>query len=111
MKKEVKKMSNYKSYDDWVAAILKDNPKQADDFLETSLKDFEKDGDISSLLLALRQIAKSKGGIAQLSEKTSITRESLYKILSKNGNPTLTTLKSVLDGLGYGIALKFVRHS
>jgi len=111
MKKNVKKMSSYKSYNYWASDILKSNPKQAANFLKTSLKNFEKDGDTPSLLLALRQIAQAQGGMTKLSDKTKLTRESLYKILSKDGNPTITTLNSILDALGYALTLRFVKTS
>ncbi len=110
-KQKTKNLSDYESYDDWVAAVLAENSKQAEDFLKNALADFEKDNDIAALLLTLRQLAKAKGGFAQLSEKTGITRETLYKILSKTGNPTITTLKSILDALGYCLTLKLLKNA
>jgi probable addiction module antidote protein len=109
MNKEIKKISNYKNYDDWVAAVFKDNKKQANHFLEMALKDFSKDGDLPSLLLALRQVAKAQGGIAKLSEKTKYNRESIYKILSKDGNPTISTFYEIVNALGYEFSLKLRR--
>lgn len=108
-RKTVKNLSDYKTYDDWVAAIFADNPKQADAFLKSALEEFERDNDVAALLLALRQIAKARGGFTELSNKTGITRETLYKILSKTGNPTIVTFKSILDALGYGMTLRFAR--
>lgn len=108
-RKIVKKLSDYKTYDDWVTAIFADNPKQADAFLKSALEEFEKDNDVAALLLSLRQITKARGGFTELASKTGITRETLYKTLSKTGNPTITTFKSILDALGYGLTLKFVK--
>lgn len=56
----MKKISDYKSYDEWVATSIGSSKKQMDNFLKLALKDFEKDGDIAMLLLALRQIDKVK---------------------------------------------------
>jgi hypothetical protein len=56
----MKKISDYKSYDEWVAATIGSSKKQMNHFLKVSLEDFEKDGDIAILLLALRQITKVK---------------------------------------------------
>ena len=106
MKRKVKKISDYKNYDEWVAAMLSSSSKQADHFLKLALTDFEKDGDISALLLALRQVAKAKGGFGKLSDKTGIARENLYAVLSKNGNPTITTFQAIIDALGYSLSLK-----
>ena len=102
----MKKLSNYKNYDDWAVDILKSSKTRTDNFLKLALAEFEKDGDVATLLIALRQVAQAKGGISQLSNKTKIARESLYNILSKNGNPTLTTFKTVIDALGYKMVLK-----
>ena len=99
-------LSNYKNYDDWVVDILKKDKKRVDKFLKTALEEFDKDGDTATLLIALRHVAQAKGGIAELAQKTNIGREALYKILSKTGNPTLTTFKTILDGLGCGFAIK-----
>ena len=102
----MKKLSSYKNYDDWAIDILKSDKTRADRFLKLAMSEFEKDGDVATLLIALRHVAQAKGGISQLSNKTKIARESLYNILSKNGNPTLTTFKSVIDALGYKMVLK-----
>ena len=56
-------------------------------------------------LLALRQIVDSHGGISSLSETTSLNRESLYRLLSENGNPQLSSLGAILNSLG--LSLKF----
>ena len=56
----MKKISDYKSYDDWVAATIGSSKKQMNHFLKLAFEDFEKDGDIAILLLALRQITKVK---------------------------------------------------
>lgn len=111
MPKKTKKISDYKTYDDWAAATVGSSQKQMDQFLKLALEDFEKDSDIAVLLVALRQIAKAKYGMAEVADKTGLTRESLYKILSRDGNPTLTTFKAILDSLGYCLSIKRVRHA
>lgn len=49
---------------------------------------------------ALGVVARAKGGIKALSEKTGISREGLHKALSDEGNPSLGTTLKVLKGLG-----------
>jgi probable addiction module antidote protein len=39
-------------------------------------------------------------GMMKLAKKTGLTREGLYKALSKNGNPNLGTILKVLQALG-----------
>jgi probable addiction module antidote protein len=67
---------------------------------------YEKDGDLEAFLLALRQVAEAQGGIGKLSKKTHLNRESLYKTLSKNGNPKLQTIGLLLKGLGFEFLIK-----
>ena len=47
---------------------------------------------------ALGTVARARG-MTQLSKDAGITREALYRALSDNGNPRLTTLTSVLSAL------------
>jgi probable addiction module antidote protein len=49
---------------------------------------------------ALGAVARARGGMAQLARETGITRESLYRALSENGNPELGTTLKVMRALG-----------
>ncbi len=51
-------------------------------------------------LLALRDVVEANGGVAHLSKRANLNRESLYRLLSKRGNPRLSSLSSILDALG-----------
>lgn len=57
------------------------------------------DGDVSEIADALGAIARSHG-MREISEKTGFSRETLYRTLSADGNPTLTTLQGVLKAMG-----------
>lgn len=87
--------------DDVVVEMLASNPKDIDKYLKIALEDYEESGDEASLLIALRQVTLAKGGFAELSKKTGLTRNSLYKTLSAMGNPKIKTLKTILNALGY----------
>lgn len=54
------------------------------------------DDDPKLLMLALRNVADAKGGIAALAEQTGLNRESLYKTLSGNRNPGIDTINTIL---------------
>ena len=60
----------------------------------------------AEFLLALRDVVEAHGGVGQLAKAAKLNRESLYRLLSKDGNPRLSSLASILDGLG--IELQFV---
>jgi probable addiction module antidote protein len=55
--------------------------------------------DPSLLLAAISDIARARG-MVQLAKDTGLTREGLYKALSKDGNPSLGTVLKVLKALG-----------
>jgi len=56
-------------------------------------------------LLAVRDVVQAHGGMAALAESTNLNRESLYSMLSSEGNPRLSSLTSILNELG--IEIKF----
>jgi probable addiction module antidote protein len=82
--------------------ILQDdltNPEFVAGYLQTAL---EEDG-IEGFLVALRQVVKVKKGVREVAQELSLGRESLYKSLSENGNPGLTTINNVLHSVGIGL--------
>ena len=54
---------------------------------------------------ALGVVARAKG-MTQVAKHTGLSREQLYRSLSENGNPTLSTTLAVLDALGIGLAAR-----
>ena len=61
---------------------------------------FEEDpGDGSLIRAALGDIARARG-MAQLARDTGLSREGLYKALSKDGNPEFSTVVKVIHALG-----------
>ncbi len=102
----MKKLSKYKNYDEWVVDILQSDKKRADLFLDIAIKQFEKDDDVAALLVALSQVVKAKGGFSKFAHKSKLNRESLYNILSKEGNPTLLSFKNIINALGCKIIIK-----
>jgi len=57
-------------------------------------------------MLALRQIARAQGGIAEVARKARLTREATYRMLSKAGNPELRSFKAVLAATGLRLAVR-----
>ena len=58
------------------------------------------DDDFRVALVALRNIADARGGIAKIAEETGLNRESLYKSLREEGNPKIDTFYKVLHAVG-----------
>lgn len=112
MNKKLKKVSNYKNYDEWVTDVLRQEKHGADDYVKIAFEEYSKDGDEKALLVTLRQAAKAKIGFKGLAEKTGLSRESLYRALSPSGNPRLHTIKLILGALGYELRLQqYHRHA
>jgi probable addiction module antidote protein len=60
--------------------------------------------DMEFLLSVVSALARSKG-MSRISKELGVTREGLYKSLSKEGNPSFMTVMNVLDNLGYGVTV------
>jgi len=56
-------------------------------------------GDVSFIADALGVIARAKG-MSQIANDTNLSRESLYRALSSEGNPEFATVMSVVKALG-----------
>jgi probable addiction module antidote protein len=51
-------------------------------------------------LLGLRDVVEAQGGIGRAAKSSNLNRESLYRLLSRRGNPRLSSLNAVLSSLG-----------
>jgi len=78
------------------------NPEEAAQYLNACLED----EDARVFLLALRDVADARGGIRSLSRDAHLNRESLYRMLSKSGNPSLDSLAAVLSPCGLRLAVQ-----
>jgi len=79
-----------------------EDPEVAAHYLTACLED----EDPEVFLLALRDVAEAHGGLRELARRTHLNRESLYRMLSKSGNPELRSLDSVLVSLGLRLAVQ-----
>lgn len=83
------------------------NPKEARAYLNTALDD----EDPRIFLLALKNVLEAQGGnMSALAKKSQLNRESLYRMLSKRGNPRLTSIRSVLDAMGWQLTINDKRQ-
>jgi probable addiction module antidote protein len=90
-----------KKYEESLMESLQ-NPEEAAAYLNAHLD--EEDSE-ELFLLALRDVAKAHG-FSEVAEQADLGRESLYKALSKDGNPKLSTLKSLLKVVGLKLAIE-----
>ncbi|MDR1804157.1 MAG: putative addiction module antidote protein [Treponema sp.] len=69
--------------------------------LEAALEE----NDLEFLFKVLGDIARSKG-MAQIARELNLNRESLYRSLSQEGNPSFSTVAKVLDNLGFQLSIR-----
>ena len=77
------------------------DPEEAAAFLNVALEE----GDPAVFLLALKDVANIHGGIGKIAKRARLNRESLYRMLSENGNPTVNSLNALLRTLGLRLAI------
>lgn len=63
------------------------------------------DGEPAVLLEALRNVAQARGGIGTLAKAAGVSRESLYRTLSRRGNPKIDTVMALLRAMGLKLSI------
>jgi probable addiction module antidote protein len=81
------------------------NPAEAEGYLNAVLEDYP-----AGFLKALRNVAQARQ-MAKVAQDAGIQRESLYRALSDDGNPTLETLTAVLSAVGLKISIATVEEA
>ncbi len=84
----------------WDAADHLERPEDIAAYLEAALAEC----DARLMAAALGDIARARG-MMRLAREAGLGRESLYKALSKNGNPELETVMRVIQALGLRLRL------
>lgn len=85
----------------WDSAELLDTPEAVAAYLEAAFED----GDPKVIAHALGVIARARGMTA-VAKDAGVTREALYKALSMEGDPRLSTLLGVMKALGVQLIAK-----
>ena len=93
------------TYQEDLIEALKD-PLEAAAYLNAAIEE----GDRELFLLALRNVAEARGGMTALSQKSKLNRESLYRMLSKNGNPEIKSILTLLHAMGLKLSIEPQTH-
>lgn len=80
---------------------LKD-PRNAAAYIEAAFEE----NDVEGLMQAMRNVAEAQGGVARVAEKTGLSRETLYRTLSRQGNPQVKNFSAILEATGLRLAVK-----
>ena len=89
--------ANYKDY------LLKDlaEPGFAKHYLEISLENYGKDGNIEILAHAIRNVVEAQGEHGELAIQTNSKLQDLYADLDPQNSPQLDFLLEILSTLGF----------
>lgn len=87
-------------YKEFLHGRLKD-PAEAAEYLNAALED----EDTGVFLLALRDIAEVRG-IGKVAAEAQLDRVNLYRILSDQGNPRLSSMLALLQAIGVKLQVK-----
>src|SRR3954462_7868773 len=79
----------------WDPAEHLDTPEAVVAYLEAAFED----GDAKLVAAAIGDVARAQG-MSQLARDAGLSRESLYRALSSEGNPEFSTVIRVLNALG-----------
>lgn len=94
-----------RSHDDAMVELFKDDPQFAAHYLDEILRD----GEQADLLVALRQMAAAFGGVGTVAEQAAINPTQIYRTLSADGNPALSSLLAILKAMNLRLSVQPLR--
>jgi len=89
----------HEKFENTLLPLLAD-PNEAAEYLD-AVMELE---DSAALLVALRHVAKAHG-MAEIARQTNLGEKTLFRALSKTGNPTLSTISKVLHAAGLRLSV------
>ena len=84
-----------------MAEMYRADPEYAAQLLNSILED----GDQGELLVILRQLAGAFGGVPAIAAQAQLNPTQLYRTLSPEGNPALSSLSAILKAMGLRLAV------
>jgi probable addiction module antidote protein len=96
-----------RTHDEAMAEMFRDDPAYALQLLNSILED----GDQSELLVALRQMAKAFGGVQAVAAQAHLNPTQLYRTLSPEGNPALSSFSAILKAMGMRLSVQAIHPS
>jgi len=94
-----------RNYRDFVIETMKE-PGEAAEYLSASLEEYSADGNLEAFLTAVRSVAEAQGGIVEIAKRAELSRRTIDRTLSTAGNPRIKTLRSILNSLGFRLAIE-----
>lgn len=91
-----------KSHERATVESFRRNPKRAAAYVNAVLAN----GDQDELMMALRRVAEAFGGIQEVADTADLNATTLYRTLSRRGNPELKGLIAILKAMGLRIKVQ-----
>lgn len=92
-------MKRYRSHKEHLIEKLKDH-KYAAAYLNAVLEESLEINDLGLFQIAVRDVVEANGGIAKISSKMEVSRESFYRSLSQKGKARFSTLINAIKACG-----------
>ncbi|HEY4145269.1 addiction module antidote protein [Pinirhizobacter sp.] len=101
------KMMRSKSHDVAMAELYKKKPDLAIQVINSIFED----GDQGELLVVLRQLTLAFGGAQAVATQAELNPTQIYRTLSREGNPALSSLSAILKAMGLRLAIQPLEKS
>jgi DNA-binding phage protein len=96
-------------FDTTYARSLNKNTKRLEAFKKRITNDYNKTKNTAIFLENLKIVAMAEKKVSELAKTAKVERSSVYKILSKEANPSFYTVVSLAHNLGMDFRLSLVR--
>jgi probable addiction module antidote protein len=100
--RSTRKAEPYRDHATATVESFRKDPGFAAEYLNAVLTD----GDQEELMVALRYMAEAFGGVPSLAARARLNATTLYRTLSKKGNPELKTISALLGAMGMRLAVQ-----
>lgn len=91
-----------RSHEEASVESFRRDPQFAAEYLSAVLED----GDLAELLQGVRYLAQARGGVAEIARRANLNATTLYRTLSRSGNPEIRSLLALLRAVGLRLAIK-----
>lgn len=93
-----------RAHDEAMAEVYRKDPDFARQVINAILED--ENGNQGELLIVLRQLAKAFGGVHAVAEQAHLNPTQLYRTLSSQGNPALSSFSAILRAMGMRLSVQ-----
>jgi DNA-binding phage protein len=75
-------------------------------YLQVALEEYQVDNDTATFMRALQTVVEAQGGTHELANRIHTAPQTVLKMLSSDNTPTLDTLGSILNALGWRLSIE-----